>query len=184
MVLGTDLGVYVGTSHEPATLTKVLPLEKVQQIEILEEMRFLMILADRTLHTYSLDALVASDPGNKRGRKYPSHVSFFKTGLCLDKTLVCIVKSNSISSTIRTLEPVVQADSKKNKSSLAKFLRSNSDVLKVHRDLYIPTELTSIHFLRTNLCVGCIKGFEIVDLTSLNTQGIVHSLRDLLYLDK
>jgi hypothetical protein len=37
----------------------------------------------------------------------------------------------------------------------------------------VPSEASSIHFLRTKLCVGCAKGFEIVDLETLDTQGMV-----------
>lgn len=32
---------------------------------------------------------------------------------------------------------------------------------------------SSIHFLKTKLCVGCANGFEIVDLESLDTQGLL-----------
>lgn len=34
-------------------------------------------------------------------------------------------------------------------------------------------ESSSIHFLRTKLCVGCTKGFEIVDLETLDAQGLL-----------
>lgn len=32
---------------------------------------------------------------------------------------------------------------------------------------------TSIHFLKTKLCVGCTNGFEIVDLETLDVQGLL-----------
>lgn len=31
----------------------------------------------------------------------------------------------------------------------------------------------SVHFLKSKLCVGCVKGFEIVDLETLDTQGLL-----------
>lgn len=34
-------------------------------------------------------------------------------------------------------------------------------------------ESTSIHYLKTKMCVGCSRGFEIVDLESLETQGLL-----------
>jgi hypothetical protein len=34
-------------------------------------------------------------------------------------------------------------------------------------------ESSSIHFLKTKLCVGCLKGFEIVDLETLDTQPLL-----------
>lgn len=42
-----------------------------------------------------------------------------------------------------------------------------------YKEFYIPVESSSIHFLKTKLCVGCSKGFEIVDLESLDTQGLL-----------
>jgi hypothetical protein len=41
------------------------------------------------------------------------------------------------------------------------------------QEFYIPVESSSIHFLKTKLCVGCSRGFEIVDLESLDTQGLL-----------
>lgn len=41
------------------------------------------------------------------------------------------------------------------------------------QEFYIPVESNSIHFLKTRLCVGCVKGFEIVDLETLDTQGLL-----------
>ena len=32
---------------------------------------------------------------------------------------------------------------------------------------------SSIHFLKTRLCIGCTNGFEIVDLETLDTQGLL-----------
>ena len=41
------------------------------------------------------------------------------------------------------------------------------------QEFYIPLQSSSIHFLKTKLCVGCTNGFEIVDLESLDTQGLL-----------
>ncbi|KAK0488995.1 hypothetical protein IW261DRAFT_1557493 [Armillaria novae-zelandiae] len=35
------------------------------------------------------------------------------------------------------------------------------------------SSLPSIHYLKTKMCVGCPKGFEIVDLETLDTQGLL-----------
>jgi hypothetical protein len=34
-------------------------------------------------------------------------------------------------------------------------------------------ESSSIHFLKARLCIGCTKGFEIVDLETLDTQSML-----------
>lgn len=41
------------------------------------------------------------------------------------------------------------------------------------QEFYIPMESNSIHFLRSKLCVGGAKGFEIVSLETLETQSLL-----------
>lgn len=43
----------------------------------------------------------------------------------------------------------------------------------IPQEFYIPVESSSIHYLKTKLCVGCTKGFEIVDLETLDTQALL-----------
>ncbi|CAG8850943.1 2526_t:CDS:2, partial [Racocetra persica] len=55
-----------------------------------------------------------------------------------------------------------------------KVFRGSSDVLKTYKEFCIPAELTSVHYLKKNLIVGCTKGFEVVNLETLKTQGLLH----------
>jgi hypothetical protein len=41
------------------------------------------------------------------------------------------------------------------------------------QELYLPVESTSIHYLKTRMCVGSSKGFDIVDLETLETLGLL-----------
>lgn len=125
--------------------------------------------------TFPMDSLDSNDPtaGLKRAKKISSHTSFFKAGTCLGRTLVCVVKASALSSTIKTLEPIDQTVRGKNKPTFVKRLQGGNDTLRVFKEFYIPTESSSIHFLKTKLCVGCTKGFEIVDLETLDTQGLL-----------
>ncbi|KAG9019185.1 RHO1 GDP-GTP exchange protein 2 [Tulasnella sp. 427] len=173
---GTDNGVYFSDlrdrSRDPV---HVLALLDVMQVDILEEYELLVVLSERSVMTIPLDALDVNDPtaGLKRAKKVSSHTSFFKAGTCLGRTLVCVVKASALSSTIKTLEPIDQAIRGKNKPTFRKLLQGGNDTLRVFKEFYIPTESSSIHFLKTKLCVGCTKGFEIVDLETLDTQGLL-----------
>ena len=177
IIYGADDGVYLSDLRERARPpTKVLPLPGVTQVDVLEEYQILIILAEKSVHTFTLDALDPSDPVGslKRGRRISSHTSFFKAGQCLGRTLVCVVKSSSLSSTIKTLEPIEQnLRVGKKQQTFRKLLQGGQDSLRVFKEFYIPTESSSIHFLKTKLCVGCTKGFEIVDLETLDTQGLL-----------
>lgn len=125
--------------------------------------------------TFPLNVLDPKDPtaGLRHAKRISSHTSFFKAGICLGKVLVCVVKSSPLSSTIKTLEPIDQNIRGRSKPTFRKILQGGNDTLKQFREFYIPVESSSIHFLKTKLCVGCSKGFEIVDLESLDTQGLL-----------
>lgn len=85
--------------------------------------------------TFPLDELDPSDPasGMKRAKRVASHASFFKAGLCLGKTLVCIVKASNLSSTIKTLVPIDAPKSKQVKPTFRKILQGGNDSLRVFR---------------------------------------------------
>ncbi|KAJ1831521.1 RHO1 GDP-GTP exchange protein 2, partial [Coemansia sp. RSA 2708] len=61
--------------------------------------------------------------------------------------------------------------------TLGRFLSLGGDALadswKCIKECYIAAESTSLHFLRSRLCVGCTRGFEIVDLATMNTQSLL-----------
>ncbi|KAK9702814.1 RHO1 GDP-GTP exchange protein 2, variant 2 [Basidiobolus ranarum] len=172
IVIGAEDGVYTGIEGSRKSFRKIIEIERVSQISVLESYNILLVLADKVLVTFPLATLESSELVTiKRARKISSHVSFFKVGVCLGRTLVCVVKSTALSSTIKTYEPI-PVDTIKKKGSLGRLLiRGGGDGMKVYKEFYIPTESSSVHFLRSKLCVGCTKGFEIVDLESLNTQG-------------
>ncbi|KAI0954580.1 hypothetical protein AcW1_006427 [Taiwanofungus camphoratus] len=175
-VYGTDDGVYLSNlwerNREPV---KVLALKDVQQVDVLEDYQLLIILSERQVITFPLDALDPMDPtaGLKRAKRIASHISFFKAGVCLGKTLVCVVKASPLSSTIKTFEPIDQNIRGRNKPTFRKLLQGGNDTLRVFKEFYIPVQSSSIHFLKTKLCVGCTNGFEIVDLETLDTQGLL-----------
>ncbi|GAA6046552.1 hypothetical protein JCM3770_006205 [Rhodotorula araucariae] len=175
MVYGTDNGVYLADLREANKVpVKVISVPNVTQVDVLEEQGILIVLADKAVQTFFVDHL---DPGDavgaaKRARKISANATFFKAGQCLGRTLVCVVKSGSVSSTIKTLEPIDQTRGKK-QPTIRKFLQGSNESLRVFKEFYIPTESSSVHFLKSKLCVGCTKGFEIVDLDTLDTQGLL-----------
>ncbi|KAJ7882728.1 CNH-domain-containing protein [Mycena leptocephala] len=175
IVYGTDDGVYISDlrdiSKDPV---KVLALLDVSQVDVLEDYQLLIVLSERQVLTFPLDALDPMDPtaGLKRAKRIATHTSFFKAGFCLGRVLVCIVKSTQLSSTFKALEPIEQNVRGRAKPTFKKLLQGGNDTLKPFREFYIPVESTSIHYLKTRMCIGCSKGFEI-DLESLETQGLL-----------
>ncbi|KAF5848179.1 hypothetical protein GGP41_005606 [Bipolaris sorokiniana] len=179
LALGTDNGVFV-VERKPKDASirprRVLDCKGVTQIEVLEQHAIVLVLADKTLYSYSTDALEPdeSQAMAKRPRKI-CHANFFKAGICLGQQLVAAVKTSALSTTIKVYEPKEQMGNKNKKSGFAKMMLSTggADQLKPYKEFYIPTESTSIHFLRSKLCVGCARGFEVVSLETLETQSLL-----------
>ncbi|KAJ7039681.1 Pleckstrin homology domain-containing protein, partial [Mycena alexandri] len=125
IVYGTDDGVYISDlrdiSKDPV---KVLALLNVSQVDVLEEYQLLIVLAERQVLTFPLDALDPMDPmaGLKRAKRIATHTSFFKAGFCLGRVLVCIVKSTQLSSTFKALEPIEQTVRGRAKPTFKKLL--------------------------------------------------------------
>ena len=92
-------------------------------------------LSERQVITFPFDALDHMDPlaGLKRAKRIASHITFFKTGVCLGKTLVCVVKASPLSSTIKTLEPIDQNIRGRNKPTFRKLLQGGNDTLRVFK---------------------------------------------------
>ncbi|KAJ9097534.1 hypothetical protein QFC19_006708 [Naganishia cerealis] len=158
---------------------KVVAIPDVTQVDVLEEFQLLIVLAERSVTAFPLEALDPTDPtaALKRGKRLSSHTSFFKSGVCLGRVILCIVKSSSLSSTIKVLEPIDMSQrGKKQPTPFRKLLNNggaHNEPFKVMKEFYIPTESTSLMMLKTKLCVATTRGFEVIDLETLDTQGLL-----------
>ncbi|KZV74551.1 CNH-domain-containing protein [Peniophora sp. CONT] len=176
VVYGTNDGVYLSDLAQPLREpVKVLALTDVSQIDVLDDYGLLIVLSEGIVITFPLDALEAIDPmaGLKRAKRISSHTSFFKTGICLNRTFVCVVKTSPLSSTIKILEPIDQNVRGRAKPTFRKLLQGGNDTLQPYKEFYIPMQSSSIHFLRTRLCVACVNGFDVIDPESLDIQGLL-----------
>ncbi|KAJ2879462.1 RHO1 GDP-GTP exchange protein 2, partial [Coemansia asiatica] len=183
VVIGTDRGLYLGVAGKPTSyqLLSHLRHDRVFQIEIHERLNVLAMIADkdRNLYVYSLDQLMTATTNSKHGVKIKplhTHVSFFRFGQYQDLDILCSVKSTTLSNQtiIHVYKPVMNAQKAR---SFGRFLsiggESTADSWKCIKECYIAAESTSLHFLRSRLCVGCSRGFEIVDLATMNTQSLL-----------
>ncbi|KAL2312867.1 RhoGEF for Rho1 [Schizosaccharomyces pombe] len=178
LLYGTDTGVYVSLRKANSPLqfkpVRALNIPNISQLEVIEEYSLLLLLSDKVLYSYPLEMIDAdTTQAPKKARKVSGHTTFFRVGICLGKVLVCAVKSSVLSATIKVFEPVTNYSKTRNMPSLKKFLTVNQDPLRIVKELYIPTESTSVHFLKNKLCVGCTRGFEVVSLDNLETQSLL-----------
>lgn len=176
LVYGTDSGIYVSDrKNKEAPPKRVIEAQNVTQIDVLEEYGLLLILSNKTLQSYPLSALDPNEANSlsKRPKKIQSHCTFFKAGICLGRHLVCCVKSTALSTTIKVYEPNDAMNKGKKQKGFGKMFNAGQDELKAFKEFYIPTESSSVHFLKSKLCVACSRGFEVVSLETLETQSLL-----------
>ncbi|KAM0816628.1 putative Rho1 guanine nucleotide exchange factor 1 [Seiridium cardinale] len=175
LIYGTDTGIFVSDrKNKDVPPRRVIEVQSVTQVDVMEEYGLLLILCNKTLMSFSLQALEPNEPAlSKRGKKIQSHCTFFKAGICLGRHLVCCVKSTALSTTIKVYEPNDAMSKGKKQKGFGKMFNAGQDELKAFKEFYIPTESTSVHFLKSKLCVACSRGFEVVSLETLETQSLL-----------
>lgn len=160
LLYGTDSGIYISdvitnSGHRTVSKpTRIISKINIIQADILGEYQVLLALSDKKLFYWPLDVLRGGDANKnaKIGKELMSHVSFFKIGVCSGRMLVCAAKSSS--NMIRVFEPIDPINQRRQK----KKFRSET------KDVNFGSEPVSVNFLKTKLCVGCSRGFEIVSL--------------------
>lgn len=138
LVYGTDSGIYLSDrwpKDKSARPKRILDANQVTQIDTLEEYQLLLVLSNKTLTSYPLEALDLNDqnPLAKRPRKIQGHANFFKAGIGLGRHLVCSVKTSALSTTIKVYEPMDHLAKGKKKPAISKMFQSGQDSLKLFK---------------------------------------------------
>lgn len=193
VAVGCADGVWIGLRNDPKSLRKVLHLKYVTQCAVLESFGIFVVLADKVLISYSLEALVPTTSSSASTLRPPQKLSgnrdvlFFNVGVLKDRTLLIYMKKKANESVFRALEPVLNAPSgtegKSGSGFFGKFGKDskNSDWFRIYKTFFIPSEAYSIQFLKSKLCIICAKGFEIMNLDSLlpgTIPDFVHANRE------
>ena len=195
--LGTEAGMYVAKESAPGVkprwtdegLRLVLEVSKISQVEIIEKHDILLVLsgkglsccyeknrADKVDHLLTvyplsaiLDSLTSTEKPKLKGEKLASGVAFFRSSELQEKQIICIVKSGAFLSSFKVYQ-VCDTPTDAPKKSLFKN-QSTSNKVQKWKEFYIPSEVSSVHFIKNRIVVGTAKGFEVVDLDSLEPKS-------------
>jgi RHO1 GDP-GTP exchange protein 1/2 len=194
LIYGTDNGIYIADrwpKEKSIKPRRILDATQVSQIDTLEEYRLLLVLSNKSLTSYPFEALEANNQNAlaTRPRKIQGHANFFKAGIGLGRHLVCAVKTSALSTTIKVYEPMDDLAKGKKKQAISKMFTNTQDALKLfkvsadinqivvfidlYQEFYIPAESSSVDYLRSTLCVGCARGFEVVSLETTERQSLL-----------
>ncbi|RPD64513.1 Dbl-like domain-containing protein [Lentinus tigrinus ALCF2SS1-7] len=183
VAIGCAEGVWIGFRHDSRSLRRVLHLKMVTQCAMLEDFGIFLVLADKSLFAYHIEALVPSSPQSAHTSQTPQKLSgnkdvhFFSVGSLNGRTLVIYMKKKGLDSVFRVLEPVVGKINERTKApptfgSRLGLRPARSEWFRVYRDFFLPSEAFDLIFLKAKIVILCTKGFEIMDLTDFKSVTI------------
>ncbi|WFD33428.1 Rho guanine nucleotide exchange factor [Malassezia cuniculi] len=178
IALGGSEGLWFGLHGAPNSIRKVLHLRNVTQCALLTQFGRFIVLADHTLYSYSLEALIPSGPrAPKLGPlKLSGHrdVHAFAIGELHGRTVLAYSKKKSTEMSVRVLHAVneVQMETAAEYAQRRLQHRSSSATLgefagfTVYTKFYVYIEAICIHFLFGRIAVGTPNGFQQYDTHS------------------
>ncbi|KAF8638446.1 hypothetical protein AX17_002203 [Amanita inopinata Kibby_2008] len=183
VAIGCLEGVWIGFRHDPKSLRRVLHLKMVTQCAMLEEFGIFLVLADKSLFAYHIEALVPSSPHTPPASQVPQKlngskdVHFFRVGTLHNRTLVIYMKKKGLDSIFRVLEPVGEKISQNVRAPIGLSSRlglrsARSEWFRIYRDFFLPSEAFDLIFLKARVAILCAKGFEIMDLYNFDSVTI------------
>ncbi|KAH7105901.1 Dbl-like domain-containing protein [Auriculariales sp. MPI-PUGE-AT-0066] len=184
VAIGCAEGVWIGLRHDSRSLKRVLHLKHVTQCAMLEDFGIFLVLADKSLFAYHIEALVPSQPSNhmhtaRTPQKLNGNkdVQFFSVGTLNGRTLVIYMKKKGLDSVFRVLEPVTGKIVEKQKTpgtfGRFGFGQHRSEWFRIYRqDFFLPSEAYDLIFLKARIAILCQKGFEIMDLSDFKSVTI------------
>ncbi|CAL1714491.1 unnamed protein product [Somion occarium] len=183
VAIGCAEGVWIGFRHDSRSMRRVLHLKMVTQCAMLEEFGIFLVLADKSLFAYHIEALVPSSPQSAHTSQTPQKLSgskdvhFFSVGNLNNRTLVIYMKKKGLDSVFRVLEPVLgkineRAEAPRTFGSRLGLRSQRSDWFRVYRDFFLPSESFDLIFLKAKIVILCTKGFEIMDLVDFKSVTI------------
>lgn len=177
IAVGCVDGLWMGFRHDSRSMQRVLHIKRVTQCDMLEEFSVFLVLADKVLFAYHIEALVPSNPSmpqppQKMNTIVHKDVQFFKCGKLNGRTLVVFVKKDGSNSVFYVVEPVLDKIHERNKASNGLALRllgTKSSWFRDYRRFGYSSEAYDVAFLKAKLAILSARGFEILDATDFQT---------------
>ncbi|KAF8316675.1 Dbl-like domain-containing protein [Clavulina sp. PMI_390] len=187
VAVGCAEGVWIGLRNDAASLRRVLHLKNVTQCAMLEDFGIFLVLADKYLFAYHIEALVPTGPAGSAPPREPQRlnknrdVQFFSVGTLNDRTLIIYMKKKGLDSVFRVLEPVTEKIAEKSKTSNFSrtiFGSQKSEWFREYKEFFLPSEAYDLIFLKVKVAILCAKGFEIMDLLLSRFNSVTIPQRD------
>ncbi|KXN90684.1 Rho1 guanine nucleotide exchange factor 1 [Leucoagaricus sp. SymC.cos] len=183
VAIGCAEGVWIGFMHDPRSMRRVLHLRNVTQCAMLDDFGLFLVLAEKTLFAYHIEALVPTQPNSPLASVDPqrlnSHnnreVLFFTVGTIQNRTLVIYMRKRGSDSVFHALEPVADKIGERPKPTNGigwPWNRSKTGWFRNYKEFMLPSECYDLIFLKARIAILCQKGFEIMAIENLSSVTI------------
>jgi hypothetical protein len=121
IAIGTDNGVFFKTEGQDNSVRRIIQCESVLQLAVMEQFHILIVLTDKALRAYPVDALDSKSNTRAIDRievEIAQHVNFFQIGVCNGRAMLVFKKKRNTTSVFTALEPFCDLRDPKNEKLL------------------------------------------------------------------
>ncbi|KAH8826542.1 CNH domain-containing protein [Flagelloscypha sp. PMI_526] len=183
VAIGCEGGVWIGFRNDPKSIKQVLNLAMVTQCAVLEDLGIFLVLTDKTLLAYHVEALLPSSPEAPQMPRVPQKLSgtknvhFFRVGKVKERTLVVYMHKTLSDSIFRMLEPVKSTiiEGKEKHAGFRGrlgFKSTSSEWFRIYKDFSLSTEAYDLIFMQGKIVVMCSKGFEMMTIDGSDSMTV------------
>lgn len=177
LAIGCDEGLWVGFRRDSRSLRRVPHLRKVTQCVALQELRLLLVCAEKTLHAFHIDSFLPLTNSFDTSQAVfqtlggIGSVDFVRVGRLKSRTLVAFASNRQGRCHIRIVEPVMD-----------KFLdspispggaRQRQDCFRPFQKLSVEGDARDVTFLKASVVVISQRGFEIMKLADPSNNALL-----------
>ncbi|KAH8826429.1 CNH domain-containing protein [Flagelloscypha sp. PMI_526] len=182
VAIGCQEGIWIGFKSDPKSMKQVLHLKMVTQCAVLEDSGICLVLADKALLAYQIEALVPSAPHAPQVSQVPQKLSgtrdvhFFRIGKVKARNFVIYMHKKLSDSTFRVLEPVMSAiiEGRRQPAGFRSKLGLKPSTMEWFRTYKVgafagcpfslPLDAYDLIFLKGKIVIMYTKGFEIMNI--------------------
>jgi hypothetical protein len=121
IAIGTDNGVFFKTEGQDNSVRRIIQCESVIQLAVMEKYHILIVLTEKALRAYPVDALDSKSNTRAIDRievEIAQHVNFFQIGICNGRDMLVFKKKKNSASVFTALEPFCDLRDPKNEKLL------------------------------------------------------------------
>lgn len=177
IAIGTENGVFFKTEGQDNSVRRIIQCESVIQLAVMEKYHILIVLTEKALRAYPVDALDSKSNTRAIDRievEIAQHVNFFQIGVCNGRDMLVFKKKKNSTSVFTAIEPFCNLRDSKNEKLLThrpSIFSNRPDYLRWFKKYKVTFTLIEKRILCLNLfCSGLLCWRRLYQYSLLEVQ--------------